>query len=198
MRTYILLLIGFFTLNLSAENRYLQIIQGDVNVKYPPNTIFELYENGKLLYTQETIPEKLEINSPYKLVLYPSWKDTEDIYNLNSAELIMHPTKYEWLSTKDKIAKPENNASAQTSTSAVVMAEKTIIKSLTNPKAYNLILKFNNGLNFYYTDGEAKATLNEQKVKIQGSHYIETEIGIYKISFRPSNAETWWVFEPKK
>lgn len=190
MKTIAFTLLSFLFLTVSAESHYLQIKYKSENVSYPPNTLFELYDDsGKLIYTQDNLPDSFTFNESHKLVLHPTYKSEEDVYVLKAATLLRKVANLNHQSKSYKNHRYTSNS---------VSAQKEVMESNTRKGSYNLTLSFENGLIFNYTDGKTDAFLDDEKLKVVGNYIIDSKLGRFKISFRPNNGETWWVFEQKK
>lgn len=201
MKTLSILLLSFlFASHSNAEKiraaYSLQIKTEGTDISYPPNTKFELYDsNNILIYTQEDLPQQYEITSLHRLVLHPSWRETEETYRLEKATLVLNYFDAEyWMGSADQLQTDQ----PEKSHSDYITAAKTLSKSLLNENKYNLTLTFNNGLIFSYVDGQTEAIWEDKPIEIQGRYVIKSELGTYKISFNPANGETWWVFNTTK
>lgn len=168
---------------LIGNNTYLRIITTNDDVSYPPNTRFELFDStNTLIASDKTFEGQFEINGNYKLVIYPNWKENQDIYHLNSGILRME-TNTEYMQA---ISKQDH--------SSQVIFTKTIYKSEKNNE-FNLTLSGSNGLEFKYIDGISTATYHQEDLKIIGKYVIECQEGKLKVSFNSKTKETWWVFQ---
>ena len=178
--TILLLIISKIVL---GTNPYLRIITSNEDISYPPNTKFELYDSSNtIIASDKTLKGKFEITGNCKLVIYPYWKDSQDIYYLNSGTIRME--------TSDQYMQAFNKPTY----SNPVYFTKTIRKSAKS-NAYNLTLKGSNGLEFKYVDGIGIATYREKELKISGKYVIDCQEGTLKVSFNPQTKETWWVFQ---
>lgn len=182
------LLLFLISFQLLQAETYLQIKYEGKDVSYPPGTKFELYNNsGELIFTQSDLPEKFSFNTQHKLILHPTYKSEEDVYMLDEATLItrLHDYNYSYSPTRYYYSNP-------------TAATKVVSKSSEKENKYNLTLTFENGLIFNYRDGITQAFFKGKELKIINNYIVDSEIGRYKISFRASTGETWWVFEAKK
>ncbi|MDP5092565.1 MAG: hypothetical protein NWQ17_04610 [Polaribacter sp.] len=179
----------FISSQLNAQSKILKLNFSDETNKwimFPPDSKFFLTnENKEIVLSHKSGYGTFKIDKKYTLEIITTYRDDSEMYHLENGSIEI----VERDSFINKKSKERNYSSHATN------AEKIIFNSTINEEKKNLILKFNNGIEFSYIDGITKATLNEKNLNIQGKYYIETEIGILKISFNPKNGETWWVFD---
>ncbi|PIB23585.1 hypothetical protein [Maribacter sp. 4G9] len=75
------------------------------------------------------------------------------------------------------------------------LERKEIMLSKANPKSYNLLAVFNNGLVFKYEDGVVRAWLNSKEIEVTNHYLVQTPEGLLKASFDPVDGEFWYVFD---
>jgi len=187
--TFILLI---FLTTTFAQNTYLKITQKDtLSISYPPETKFELKnKHGYIILKNNNTPRIFKIEENYTLLVYPSYKSEIDVFELTTGKIELIKAKYYKKGKFNLVTYQSNNETA----------EFTISDSESIKNSKNLHFKLSNGMTFKYTDGKYNAYLNteENYLNIEGKYYIESKLGVLKISFNPNNGEIWWVFEPKK
>lgn len=186
----------------NAQSRYLKIKLDDTKnnyVSFPPQTKFELKnEQNEIVYSDKDSATSFVIDKAYKLTVYPNWKKTTEVFNLKEGKIERPLTSlYEKTSKNNNHNYGRYDYDESKFTNGLSM-KKTLTPSSINPGLYNAVFEFNNGITATYTDGELIALLNDEPLKIENKFFIYSKDGLIKLSFRPTNGETWWVFEPKK
>ncbi|TCK68886.1 hypothetical protein DFQ05_0396 [Winogradskyella wandonensis] len=157
---------------------------------YPPGTEFELKnEHGYIIFKNSDDPGEIDIDGNYTLYVYPSWKDSADVFKLKEGRVEKVLTS----------SYKENHSDEYSIKSNGVTANYSVTDSREIEGKKNLKFKLSNGITFIYEDLKYRAYLNDEDnyIRIQGKYLIESEIGTLKLSFNPSNGVVWWVFEPK-
>lgn len=192
MKNLMILLITFMYANtIYGQATYLKITQtNNANdyVMYPPGTKFELKtKEGYLIFKNSDDPGVIDITEKHTLYVYPTWKNTTDVFVLTEGKV------EKLLSARYKETTHTNNAmesNGVTANYSVTDSEELVGKK-------NLEFKLSNGITFLYEDDKYRAYLNDQHnyIRIKGKYLIETELGTLKISFNPNNGVVWWIFE---
>lgn len=178
----------------SAQKTYLKITKSNKvydYVMYPPGTKFELKNaHGYIVFKNSENPGALDITEDHTLYVFPSWKKEADVFKLTEGRV-------------EKILTSQFARSGHIKKSIAVngvTAEYTTSDSKTMEDKKNLIFKLSNGITFEYNNGKYKAYLNKEEnyLHIEGKYLIESDFGILKLSFNPSNGIVWWIFEPVK
>ncbi|WP_435413136.1 hypothetical protein [Psychroserpens mesophilus] len=199
----ILLLISYFA---EAQNTYLKITLSDQKndyVSFPPNTKFELFDaTDTKVYSNSDRIDMYKIDTMHTLVVYPSWKDTTDTFKITNGKVEQVDNSAYFKALSEHSKNQTNNYGAysydETQFTNGLTMKKIIYPSAVNPELYNATFEFNNGISASYLDGKFVATLNNKQLQVEGHYLIYSNYGLIKLSFRPSNGETWWVFEPKE
>ena len=188
----------------NAQSRYLKITLSETahdNVSFPPGTKFELKNNNdELVYSHVDSANTFVITKKHKLVVYPNWKQTTDVFHITNGKIEQIDTKdFGKRSTKKtvKYGSKTYTYNPDKYTNGLSM-KKTLEVSEANPNVFNATFKFSNGIVATYRDGEFKAKLDGKDLIVGYKYFIYMETGIIKLSFRPSDGETWWVFDPVK
>ncbi|WP_299521614.1 hypothetical protein [Winogradskyella sp.] len=188
----------------NTQNRYLKITLSEDtsdNVSFPPGTKFEL-KNGdnELVYSNEDSTNEFIITEAHKLIVYPNWKETTDVFHISNGKVERIDTRlFEIRSTaKKEKRKSKTYVHNHDKYTNGLSMKKTLKRSEVNPELYNATFEFSNGIIATYKDGEFKAKLNGDDLIVGYKYFIYSDSGIIKLSFRPSNGETWWVFQPAK
>ena len=183
----------FFAEIASAQKSILQISRSDDNnewTKYPPGTEFELRdENNTIVFSHKNEVGEFKIDGTYKIEIRPTYNDETEAFVLTSGKVELLEPHYKKLNygyygyDREKFANGLNMA-------------RSFEKSVENPKEYNALFKFSNGITAKYTDGKMTATLEDKPLEIEGHYLIYSDLGLIKLSYNAKNKETWWVFEP--
>ncbi|MFD1064194.1 hypothetical protein ACFQ1Q_13135 [Winogradskyella litorisediminis] len=191
-----------------GQNDYLKITKSDKEndfIKYPPGSRFELTNtNNNIVYSDKSSEKEFIINQTYKLTVYPTYKNTSNIYYLSKGKIEIKSNAEYFKAIKEHSTKKKNKQDygyyeydMNHFTKGLKMIKSLEISSL-DTKLYNATFKFNNGVEANYLDGKMTATQNGKDLNIKGKYLIYSEDGLIKLSFRPKTGETWWVFEPIK
>ena len=192
---------------IAQQHKYLKISLSNAKndfVSFPPGTKFQLTdETNKVVYSDKDTADSYVIDKAYKLTVYPAYKETSDIFRLTEGKVEMVDNSAYFKAIKQH--KKETNSQDYGAyrydkngfTNGLTM-KKTLEFSPVNPKQYNATFEFNNGITATYTDGEMIALLDGKQLKVEGNYIIYSKFGLIKLSFRSSNGETWWFFEPNK
>ena len=180
-----------FTMIGNAQKTYLKITNSEIGenvIMYPPGTEFELKtKEGYIIFKNSSDPGLIEITEKHTLYVYPSWKDSADVFVLTDGKVEKVLTSSYRDTHKDKDTdKIMNNG---------VTASSKVTDSETLEGKKNIEFKLSNGITFNYTDGLYSATLGEKNLTIKHKYIVYSDIGILKLSFNPSNGVVWWVFE---
>lgn len=187
-----------------GQNDYLKITRSDAKndfIKYPPGTTFELIdESNTVVYSDKSTERAFIITKPYTLKVNPPYKEGSNSYYLKEGKVEIK-SNADYFEAIEKNTKTDNYGTYTYNendfTNGLNM-KKTLEPSTVDPKKYNATFEFNNGITAVYTDGKMIAVLDGKELKVEGRYLIYSEYGLIKLSFRPSNGETWWVFEPYK
>lgn len=206
-KTIVTLLVLILMSNLGvAQSDYLKITRSDAEndfIKYPPGTTFQLKdENDKIVFSDTSSKRSFEIHKTYTLTVFPSYKSTSNTYKLSRGKIEIKNNKgyYEALDMHRKESELDYGTyeyNKKDFTRGLQM-KKTLEVSTLNPKKYNGTFEFNNGIIASYNEGIMTATKEGKELNVEGRYLIYSEDGLIKLSFYPSNGETWWVFEPVK
>ncbi|SHH41501.1 hypothetical protein [Winogradskyella jejuensis] len=191
-----------------GQNDYLKITKSDKEndfIKYPPGSRFELTDtNNNIVYSDKSSEKEFIINQTYKLTVYPTYKNTSNIYYLSEGKIEIKSNAEYFKAIKEHSTRKKNKQDygyyeydKSNFTNGLTM-KKTLHKSSSNPKIYNATFEFNNGITMTYIDGEMTAEQNGEPLKIEGNYIIYTKSGVIKLSYRPTNGETWWFFKTYK
>lgn len=191
MKTTIISLAFLFISNGFAQKTYLKIYQNDSEkstIMYPPGTNFNLKtKEGYIILKNSDTPRSFKIDDIYTLEVFPNYKDDIDTYKLSQGKIELVATET-FFKTNPKIKTlliDDKN----------VTSHKKLTDSKINKGFKNLEFELSNGIMFTYKDGKYFAELDDEYLDIQGKYYIESKLGILKLSFNPKNGEVWWVFE---
>lgn len=195
MKTLVTISLILSALLSQAQNGFLTIYPNEdltTQVMFPPGTPFELKTaDGLLVFSDKSELGSFEIQGKHVLTVYPTWKETTDVFQLDTGgRLLLRPpltVSYD----KDK-----DRDTGWSSFSNGITVEKTLIPSEKFEGKQNVELTFSNGVVFTYYDGNYKATLNGKSLRIESKYLIYSELGVHKLSFNPSNGKVYWVFEP--
>lgn len=188
-----------------SQNNYLEITRSDSNndaISYPPKTTFQLInEKDEVVFSDTSYTKKFVINKAYTLSVSPPYKNDKDTYYLTRGKLEIKSNAdyFKAIEKHEKKVVEKNNGTYiydEDDFTYGLSMKKKIEPSTLNPNIYNAKFQFNNGITVTFTDGEILATLNNEVLRIEGKYLIYSEFGLIKLSFRPSDGETWWVFEP--
>lgn len=181
-----------FVAFINAQKTYLKVTKSDKAYDYmiyPPGTKFELKnQEGDIILSNSDEPGMMTIDENFTLYVYPSWKDEAEIFKLKNGKVEKILTSHS--SIKGLIGHSIKNND--------ITMKKTVIKSEASPKLYNATFEFSNGVEASYIDGEFKATLNGESLRVQYKYIVYSNLGVLKLSFDPRDGETWWVFESNK
>ena len=188
----------------NAQSRYLKITlskETSDNVSFPPGTKFELKNgNDELVYSDEDSTSEFIITEKHKLIVYPNWKASTDVFHISAGKVEQIDTKLFGIRSTAKKEKRKSKTyvyDRDKYTNGLNM-KKTLEFSEVNPELYNATFEFSNGIIATYKDGEFTAKLDGEDLIVGNKYFIYSKFGIIKLSFRPSNGETWWIFEPAK
>ncbi|WP_422107951.1 hypothetical protein [Winogradskyella sp.] len=188
----------------NAQSRYLKITLSEEtseNVSFPPGTKFDLKNgNDELVYSNEDSTNEFIITEKHKLTVYPNWKASPDVFHITNGKVEQIDTKRFGVRSMPKKEKRKSKTYIYKSdkyTKGLNM-KKTLEVSEVNPELYNATFEFSNGIVATYKDGEFTAKLDGEALIVGYKYFIYSEFGVIKLSFRPSNGETWWIFEPVK
>ncbi len=128
--------------------------------------------------------DELVMDKKYKEIQVEApWYDTPMVYRNAEIGLVKRVQRAVSVSTNyPEAAKPKE-------------VERSIQKSLKREGRYNLELTFSNDLLFSYQDGDVKATQKGVDLIIVNHYLVQTEEGLFKISFNPANGQLWYVIE---
>ncbi len=190
MKTIVILLMMMLCSLGFTQNSYLKISEeSKSSVSYPPGTKFELINsNGDIILKETEIPMVYNIAESYTLNVFPPYKKETDVYSLTNGKIE--------LISYDNPMNPANHTKGGYQSNGVSLDKTTFTNSEINKGQSNVTMEFSNGVIFNYADGEFNATLNGETVDVKGKYLITTVFGIIKISYKPSNKEIWWVYEP--
>ncbi len=196
MKTTTLFFALLFCLSLvpihGQENRYLKItLEDDTAVSFPPNTRFLMEDtNGKILLYPDRLEElsSYDISQAVKLYVFSSWKEDPDVFELNGGRLSLESPRLL------AYGKPKRKKKSKSSYGDPIGISKK--RTIANSDGTNdLSLVFDNGIIFYYKDGEASAWLNGEPLVIEAEYIIKSKLGTIKISYDPYTTIIWYVFE---
>ncbi len=181
-------------LNSSAQKTYLRIFKnGESNkvISYPPGTQFDLKnQHGYIQLKYSETPRVFEINEPFTIHVYPSYKKGKDVFQLKKGavvELAKTPVYQEI----DKITNKKDRGILDASFTSMVT------ESIKYKGKKNLKFTYETHTVFQYIDGTYEAFYKGQKVEITGKYLIPTPEGTLKISFNDESGKVWWIFEKK-
>jgi hypothetical protein len=178
----------------NAQKTYLKITNSEIGedvIMYPPGTEFELKtKEGYIIFKNSGDEGVIDITEKHTLYVYPSWKDSTDVFVLTDGkvEKVLTST-YQDSHEHSDTNKLKNNG---------ITASSKVTDSKTLEGKKNIEFKLSNGITFNYTDGLYSATLGDKNLTVKNKYLIYSDLGILKLSFNPSNGEVWWVFEASK
>ena len=161
---------------------------------YPSGTNFNLVDtDSTVVFSDKNDYGVFLITKKYQLEVFPPYKSTADIYMIDKGFLEIKENNY-LVKTKEvnRNVKKEHHYNKR------ISATKIITDSKIEKDSNNLNLKFTNGIEFSYIDGNVSATLNGKELYIDGNYSVYSKLGVLKISFRPKTGETWWYFKTEK
>ncbi|MDC8003579.1 hypothetical protein POV27_05920 [Aureisphaera galaxeae] len=174
-----------------GQNTYLKIYKDESRsdqTAYPPGTRFEVRDaDNNLLFDQDTAQKTFKVERPVTLVVYPNYKESQDIFPLSEG-IIEQALTSDFFPTQNKDTSYGSHG---------VTVRKELTDSKKKPGSKNLKLTLSNGIIFQYQDGTAFAELNGKELTIKNKYIIYSDLGILKLSFGPKSGTVWWVFEPK-
>lgn len=171
MKYLIALFIILIASHMQAQDYYEIKTENHVVYNYPKNiAITATDENGST--------SKVALNKKYKEIrIITSWKENPEVYKNATITLVKRNDTYYETVTKPKLL------------------EKKIEKSTTIENTYTLKAVFSNGLVFEFIDGKATAKINDIDLEIKNKYLVQTNEGLFKISFGPKTGEFWYVIE---
>ncbi|NRB61023.1 MAG: hypothetical protein HRU50_13920 [Winogradskyella sp.] len=175
----------------NAQKTYLKITNSEIGtnvIMYPPGTKFELKtKEGYIIFKNSSDPGSIEIKEKHTLYVYPSWKDSADVFVLKDGKVEKVLTSTYGDADKDYDIKEISSNG--------VTAESKVTDSKTLEGKKNLEFTLSNGITFNYIDGLYSAVLGEKNLTIKHKYIVYSDLGTLKLSFNPSNGVVWWVFE---
>ncbi len=174
------------------ESRYLKItLEDDAVVNFPPGTRFLMEDkNGKILLYPDRLEEldSFDISQEVKLYVFSSWKTDPDVFELKRGRLSLESPRLLAYSKPKKVKKSKSQYG-----DPIGISEKRIIPN--SDGTNDLSLVFDNGIIFYYKDGEASAWLNGETLTIEAKYIIKSPLGTIRMSYDPYTTVIWYVFE---
>lgn len=171
MKYLITLLIILIVSTIQAQDYYEIKTENHVVYNYPKNIDLTVTdENGST--------SKVALNKTYKEIsINASWNEYPEVYKNATITLVKRNEPY-----YETITKP-------------TLLEKKIEKSTTIENTYTLKAVFSNGLIFEFIDGKVSAKQNDIELEIKNKYLVQTNEGLFKISFYPKKGEFWYVIE---
>lgn len=192
MKTLITSIIILLTLSVSAQKTYVKITKGKEVIYYPPGTHFDLKNpHGYIILKYSETPRVEKIEADYKLVLYPNWREGEEIIELTKGDQVELALTKDW-------GKVKRDPKSIYIKERVVVSHKKLTDSEKFEGKKNLEFELSNGIKFVYKDKKYYATYRGKDINIKNKYIITTKVGTLKLSFNSSNGVVWWVFEKAK
>jgi hypothetical protein len=167
-------------------------------IQFPGTTDLKLYRNDSLVLTREqmVMNKKYEIKGEQQVILDVSWSDEPKSMTLQDTYIQLKQETANKKTVNNEIPVDLNKEAKSLEEASRV---RLSFKSITYIDGYyNAIMKFSNGITFKYIDGRVSIDQNGKSLPYEKKYVVETNDGIFKLSYDPLDAETWFVFEPKK
>lgn len=171
MKNLILLLTLVLAPIMNAQDYYEIKTENHEVYNYPKNIdVTVTDENGST--------SKVVLHKKYKEIsIITSWNENPEVYKNATITLVKRNDPY-----YETVSKPK-------------LLEKKIEKSSTIENTYTLRAVFSNGLVFEFIDGKVSAKQNDVELEIKNKYLVQTNEGLFKLSFYPKKGEFWYVIE---
>jgi hypothetical protein len=190
----------------STEHTYLKIELAQKTISYPPGTPFLVQDkqgNTILNLYELKLVGSFEINIPITLFVFVSWRDSPDVYTLESGTLLLETTKIHKKTQKsppkDHFSRPSDGDYEREHEKAKNHKNVYLIKkqyfSYDEATGHDVSLEFSNGILFLYKDGKANAWKDGKSLQITNKYIIQTSEGALKLSYNPKTKKIWWIFD---
>uniref|UniRef100_UPI00404A58D5 hypothetical protein n=1 Tax=Flavobacterium sp. TaxID=239 RepID=UPI00404A58D5 len=166
------------TLFIILVANYIQA-QDYYEIQTEKHVVYNYPKNIDLTVTDENgSTSKVALNKRYKEIsIIASWYENPKVYKNAKITLVKRNDPY-----YETVSKPK-------------LLEKKIEKSSTIENTFTLKAVFSNGLIFEFIDGKVSAKQNDINLEIKNQYLVQTNEGLFKISFYPNNGEFWYVIE---
>ena len=139
--------------------------------------------------------EALTLEGDYTLSIKTPWKSAPEIIKSEGGKLeifILPVERRNWTQNFENGSQKVWYDKRETKPG---LERKEIMLSKANPKNYNLLAVFKNGLVFKYEDGVVRAWLNGKEIEVTNHYLVQTPDGLLKASFNPTDGSFWYVFD---
>jgi hypothetical protein len=171
MKNVITLLIILTTSSIQAQDYYQITTENNIIFNYPKNIELTLTDENDSI-------SKIAINKKYNEIrIITSWNKNPELYKNATITLVNRNNPYHEAGPKPQLL------------------EKKIKKSTTVKNSYTLKAIFSNGLIFEFIDGKVSAKQNEIELEIKNKYLVQTNEGLFKLTFYPKKGEFYYVIE---
>ncbi|MGB5944011.1 MAG: hypothetical protein WBG71_14100 [Leeuwenhoekiella sp.] len=195
----LIITITLFICSLTFGQDYFTIVKKNDNVSYnyPKNVVMMLIgpDGQQLTLSNEA---NIDVTGDYKVAVYVPWRDTPEIIDAEGGQLEIFKLPAEELKARAYTEEKSGTTSSEKyrhHSNKPKVEQRTITPSESKPGRYNLLVTFTNALTFKYEDGVARAWQNGDELEVKNKYLVQTPEGLLKLSFDPSDGETWWFFD---